>query len=241
MKTVGQFAFAAMAIVGLAACSSQPANDSVDTSTAAAAANTQRADPYGEAEARMSQAMGAAVGKDIGDTWTRMMIEHHQGAIDMSKVALQQNLSPDAAKMAQDTIDKQTKEIEHLRGLIETGTPNAGSAEPFKPAMKNMQQAMAAATGADPSEVFMRKMIAHHEGGVALSDVALRNGVEGHLKSHVKESKEGQQKDADMLRAMLGGQPMSPETKSRASASSASAGASGTHDQMSNMSNMKQH
>ncbi|MEU4445268.1 DUF305 domain-containing protein [Actinosynnema sp. NPDC050801] len=50
-----------------------------------------------------------------------MMIEHHQGAIDMSKTELQQGENPDAKKLAQQIIDSQQAEITEMQGLLAAG------------------------------------------------------------------------------------------------------------------------
>lgn len=162
--------------------------------------------PFHQSEMTMSERMMSAVGTDVGDTWVRKMIEHHQGAIDMSKIMLEHSPPADVAKMAQETITKQEKEIVDLRKLVKEGTPNSQSAEPYKTAEKQMHDAMMAAKGTDVAETFMRKMLEHHKGGVALSDAALSNGVTGAVRSHAQKTKDGQQKEADMVEAMLGGQ-----------------------------------
>ena len=109
----------------------------------------------------------------------RKMIEHHQGAVEMSRIVLPQSPTADVAKMAQMTIEKQGKEITDLRKLVRPATPDPASAELYRPAAMQMHNAMMAATGADISETYLRKMLEHHKGGVTMSDVALANGVTG--------------------------------------------------------------
>lgn len=162
--------------------------------------------PFHQSEMGMSERMMSAVGADVGDTWVRKMIEHHQGAIDMSRIMLEQSPPEDVAKMAQDTITKQEREIADLRKLVKDGSSNPQSAGPYKAAEKQMHDAMMAAKGSNVAEMFMRKMLEHHKGGVALSDAALSNGVTGAVRSHAQKTKDGQQKEADMVEAMLGGQ-----------------------------------
>lgn len=162
--------------------------------------------PFADAEMQMNDKMMAAVGSDAGDTWARKMIEHHQGAIDMSRIALEQNLPADVATMAREGVEKQQKEIEDLRKLLKDGAPNAQSAELYRPAMMEMHQKMQAASGANPSETFMRKMLEHHRGGVTLSDAALQNGVSGALRQQVQKTRDDQQKETRMVEAMLRGQ-----------------------------------
>lgn len=162
--------------------------------------------PFADAEMQMNERMLAAVGSDVGDNWARKMIEHHQGAIEMSEIVLQQNPTADVAEMARMTIEKQRKDIADIRKLLKEGAPNQQAAELYRTAMTDMHQKMLAAKGADVSEMFMRKMLEHHRGGVAMSDVALRNGVSGAVRQQVKKTRDDQQKDAQMVEAMLGGQ-----------------------------------
>lgn len=162
--------------------------------------------PFAQSEMQMSERTMSAIGVDVGDTWVRKIIEHHQGAIDMSRIMLQQSPPVDVAKMAQDAITKQEKEIADLRKLVKEGSPNQQSAEPYQAAEKQMHEAMMAAKGADVTETFMRKMLEHHKGGVALSDVVLNNGVTGQIRAHAEKTKNGQQKEAEMVEAMLSGQ-----------------------------------
>jgi len=159
-------------------------------------------------EKTMSEAMMSAVGSDAGDNWVRKMIAHHQGAIDMSQLILERNPEPDVAEMARMSIEKQRREIAELRKLQKDGAPNPQSAELYRQAMMAMDDKMKAVTGADPSNVFMRKMLEHHRGGVALSDVALKNGVAGAIRAQVVKTREDQDKDAKMVEIMLGGATM---------------------------------
>lgn len=193
---------------GLAACGSE-ATDNQATPLATAEANNAAAtasNAFAQSEQTMNQAMMAAVGTDAGDTWAKKIVPHHQGAIEMSKIVLQQNPTADVAKMAKMTIEKQTKEIEDIRRLFKDGAPNPQTAELYRQAMMDMHQKMQAATGANASETFMRKMLEHHRGGVTMSDIALRNGVSGGLREQIQRTRDDQLKDAEMVEAMLAGQ-----------------------------------
>lgn len=171
--------------------------------------------PFGDAEIRMNEAMMAAVGVNAGDSWVRKMIEHHKGAVAISRQVLKMNPDAHVAQMARQTIDKQTKEVAALERLVTQGNPNPDSAELYQPAMDQMHQAMMAATGAQLSETFQRKMLEHHKGAVAMSDVALANGVTGAVRAQVEKTKADQQKEADRVEALLRGEPMAAPTPSR--------------------------
>ncbi|ROP37244.1 DUF305 domain-containing protein [Saccharothrix texasensis] len=58
---------------------------------------------------------------DFDRMFLDMMIKHHQGAIDMSKLELQQGNNPDAKKLAQQIIDSQQTEITEMQGLLAAG------------------------------------------------------------------------------------------------------------------------
>jgi uncharacterized protein (DUF305 family) len=74
--------------------------------------------PYMPAEMAMHDKMMAAKGADAGETWTRKMIEHHRGAIEMSRIALRESRDPAVRRMAQMTITKQQKEIADLNAML---------------------------------------------------------------------------------------------------------------------------
>ena len=201
-------------LVLVAACSGGDSSQNMSASdidaNADASLNASGASsPFADAEQKMNDAMMAAVGSDAGDSWAKKMIAHHQGAIDMSQAVLDQNPKPDVAQMARETIAKQQKDIADIQKLLKEGAPDQKSADLYKPAMMEMQQKMQAASGADASETFMRKMLEHHKGAVTMSDIALKNGVSGALREQVQKTRDENRKDADMTEAMLRGEPMS--------------------------------
>ena len=198
----------------LGACGSQADNREVAVNEGAAETNMADSGsmpmngPFAQSEMHMDQEMMAAVGGDAGQNWLEKMIVHHQGAIDMSRIVLAQNPTPDVAKMARDTVSKQGAEIEDLRKLLKDGAANQQSADLYRPAMMEMHQKMMTASGADISDTYLRKMLEHHRGAVAMSDVALANGVNGALRSQIQKTRHEQQAEIKMVETMLRAQPM---------------------------------
>ncbi len=172
--------------------------------------------PFARSEMAMDQAINSAVGVNAADSWVRKMIEHHKGAVEMSRIVLRQSPSADVAKMAQQTIDKQSEEIADLEKLIATGSPDPASGELYRPSVMQMHEAMMTARGADVSEAYLRKMLAHHQGAVAMSDVALANGATGALRAQIEKTRADQQKEVAMVEAMLRGEPMPSATPAAA-------------------------
>lgn len=76
------------------------------------------ANPYPQAEMDMHQKMMAAKQGDAAEMWTRKMIEHHRGAIAMSRVAVRDARDAETKRMAQMTITKQEKDIAELQAWL---------------------------------------------------------------------------------------------------------------------------
>ena len=194
----------------IAGCGPEAEQDAQNEAAAGLGMNAMMADPskpFAEAELQMNERMMSAVGVNVGDSWVRKMIEHHRGAVDMSRDVLELNPSAHVAQMAQETIDTQTREIAELEKLIQQGQPDPQSAALYRPTIEQMHSTMMAASGSDLSETFHRKMLVHHRGAVALSDIALANGVTGAVRAQVEKTRASQLKEIAMIEAMLRGEP----------------------------------
>jgi uncharacterized protein (DUF305 family) len=168
--------------------------------------------PFAEAEMQMDRAMTAAVGVNAADSWVRKMIEHHKGAIAMSRILLDQNVTGHVADMARQTIAKQSAEVTALEKLVANGTPDPASAAIYQPAATAMHNAMMAAQGSDVADTWVRKMLEHHKGAVAMSDIALANGATGAVRAQIEKTKAGQQKEIEHIQGMLSGRQPAAES-----------------------------
>ncbi|MGV3579954.1 CopM family metallochaperone [Brevundimonas sp.] len=70
---------------------------------------------YREAADRMHQAMNIAYTGDADIDFLRGMIAHHEGAIAMAKIAVEQGEAEDVRGLAQEIIDAQQAEIVRMR------------------------------------------------------------------------------------------------------------------------------
>ena len=206
-KLTGIAALALLASLSACGSADQPTED------AAPAAGMTMDGPYAESEMTMDKSMKAAVGVDAADTWVKKMIAHHDGAIDMSRIVLGLQPTADVAKMAQMTIDNQGAEIEALKALARNGTADPESARLYEAAMAEMHREMMAASGATPSETYLAKMLAHHRGAVAMSDIALANGATGAVRAQIEETRAEQLKEIAMVEAMLRGERMTMQAQ----------------------------
>ncbi|WP_411291045.1 DUF305 domain-containing protein [Sphingorhabdus sp.] len=76
--------------------------------------------PYGATEMEMHKKMMMAKSGLPSELWTRKMIEHHRGAIAMSRVALEKATDKQTRKMAQMTIIAQTREIVQMQAWLKS-------------------------------------------------------------------------------------------------------------------------
>ena len=75
------------------------------------------ANPYAEAGMAMHHKM-MVTGADSSETWARQMIEHHRGAIAMSKIALARASDKEVRTMAQKVVAMQEKEVSSLQSWL---------------------------------------------------------------------------------------------------------------------------
>ncbi len=115
--------FAAFAILATPALAQQGGMQGMDHSQMKGMnhgdmATMMAGNPYGQAEMDMHQKMMAAKQGDPSEMWTRKMIEHHRGAITMSRVAVRDAKDAETRQMAQMTITKQEKDIAGLQAWL---------------------------------------------------------------------------------------------------------------------------
>ncbi|AJW40935.1 hypothetical protein NY08_2925 [Rhodococcus sp. B7740] len=63
-------------------------------------------------------ALSAATGGEFDSQWLTMMIEHHEGAIEMANVEIEDGTFPQAQEMARTIVASQQQEIDTMRTLL---------------------------------------------------------------------------------------------------------------------------
>lgn len=122
---------------------------------------------------------------DFDIDFANMMIQHHQGAIDMSQREVNSGKDEKIKAMAQKIISSQTEEITTLRDFVNAYKPSGmkhgegeleKSMSDMEGKMKNMQMS------GDIDKDFAMMMKDHHEGAIAMSKKELANGMSAKLK-----------------------------------------------------------
>ena len=75
-------------------------------------------DSYKKSMEKMNADMQQGMDPDPTKAWVKMMIAHHQGAIDMNKIVLKETKDPEIRKMAEKTTGEQEAEIKKLQGWL---------------------------------------------------------------------------------------------------------------------------
>ena len=165
------------------------------------------ANPLMDSHMRMQSAMAAAVGANASETWVRKMIEHHRGAIEMSEILVAQGGDPNVVEKARMTVQEQRRDQQELERMLQAGiSGGSGSANPFQEAEARMNERMMAASGATPSETWVRMMIEHHRGGAEIANILVRQGGDPEVVAMARRMAEMQTRDIAELERLLTGE-----------------------------------
>ncbi|MBL8578746.1 MAG: DUF305 domain-containing protein [Mesorhizobium sp.] len=81
-----------------------------------------------EANANMHAAMSVEMTGDVDVDFVRSMIPHHQGAVEMAKIALEYGKDPEIRKLAQEIVRAQETEISFMEAWLQKNAlPSSGS------------------------------------------------------------------------------------------------------------------
>ncbi|MGI8952226.1 MAG: DUF305 domain-containing protein [Chitinophagaceae bacterium] len=135
---------------------------------------------------------------DFDKDFATMMIEHHQGAIDMAKIELAQGSDEKMKSMAQNIITKQTDEQNKLRDLLNNMKPSGmkmGEGELQKSMSEMSSKTKSMQMSGNVDKDFATMMSSHHQDGIAMAKLELKNGMDSKLKQMAQKGIDDQQKE----------------------------------------------
>jgi uncharacterized protein (DUF305 family) len=163
----------------------------------------------------------AEFGADAG--FARDMQTHHAQAVEMAFLARDRSSDEELRTVAYDIITSQQQQAGQMYGwLVQWGLPQTSSRPPMAwvggghgeahasadgtmPGMATKAQLdeLRAATGIEAERIFLRLMIAHHEGGVAMADAAVADARTPEVRRLAEAIAAAQGSEISLLQRML--------------------------------------
>jgi uncharacterized protein (DUF305 family) len=152
----------------------------------------------------MARAGSMPMSGDFDVDFANMMIEHHQSAIDMAQVELSHGKDATMKAKAQEIIAKQKQEQQQLRDFMGSYKPSGmkhGKGE-LQSSMSGMGTKMKSMPmSGDVDKDFAMMMTSHHQDGVSMAKMELKNGMSDKLKAMAQKIITDQQKDIKEFQA----------------------------------------
>jgi uncharacterized protein (DUF305 family) len=82
------------------------------------------------ANAAMHQAMAVEMTGDVDVDFMRTMIPHHEGAVEMAKIVIENGKDPEVRKLAEEIIKAQETEITFMKAWLEKNGAGEGAGAP---------------------------------------------------------------------------------------------------------------
>lgn len=145
--------------------------------------------------------MSMAPARDADQEFLRMMVDHHQGLVDMTDTAMAKNLSGDAASKGRAIRRKQLAERDDMQGMLKTGY-----AEDKMPMVMESNRRMIAdvASTQNVNRTYLEKVIAHHEEALKMTGDFEAQFTKPAVRTMAEKMKGDQQKEIAELRTLLG-------------------------------------
>ncbi len=158
-----------------------------------------------------SRPMGSATSTvaDQGDVmFAQGMVPHHQQAVEMADLALQETsgASNEVRALAQEIAAAQGPEIATMQGwLTSWGAPTSMPMDHEMEGMMSEQamQDLAAATGGEFDRLWLGMMIEHHEGAVRMAQQVLATTTNPEVEQLARAIVDGQQREITTMNELL--------------------------------------
>lgn len=198
------------------ACNTSTDNTSVDTDSSlkiSDSSTTSNVDT-GTMSMGMSASMDASMQKmhslsytgDFDIDFAKMMIIHHQGALDMALLEVEKGNDEKMKAMAAEIITKQEKEQQELEDFVKNYKPSGmkhGEGELEKSMNDMMGKGGSMSRSGNIDKDFAIMMANHHQEGVAMAKLQLKHGMDSGLKRMAQKMITDQQKEITQFEQWL--------------------------------------
>lgn len=154
------------------------------------------------------------VNTEIDQQFIDMMVPHHQGAVEMARIAQERSQRPEVQEMANNIVSSQEEEITKMKGWRQqwygsSETPPM-SAMPMMQEMSGMGEAGhpmdmqadvdALKNASEPFDLaFIDAMIPHHQSAIDAANMVKESAVHPEIRALAQQVIEEQQKEIDQM------------------------------------------
>ena len=195
----------------LAACADQGATPPAATTSPT---NSTSATATESASASASTDV-AADHNDQDTTFAQMMIIHHEGAIEMSQLAVQRADNPEVVALAERIAEAQGPEIDEMTAWLgawgedispdDHGGMDMGGMDMDGMSQEEMMTQLDGLAGDEFDRAFLDAMIAHHEGAIEMSEQQVADGQNPDAVALAEKIIEDQRAEITEMREILAG------------------------------------
>jgi uncharacterized protein (DUF305 family) len=150
---------------------------------------------------------GSMMGQNIDQHFIVQMIPHHEGAIDMAKVALERSTRPEILSLAEGIIEAQEQEIEDMRSWYQAwfgaAPPEGGMGMMHMGGMEGDTAALARVSAEEFDREFMEQMIPHHEMAIMMAQMLQASTERSEMKTLADNITTSQAREISMMRSWL--------------------------------------
>ena len=161
----------------------------------------------GDSDSSDDSASQATGGNPVDRAFVADMIPHHESAVQMAQIAQQRGSSEFVKELADDISKTQNAEISTMRAAdrrLKNAGVKAGSLG-VPEHMMGMDDDPARLKTATPFDrAFIRMMIPHHEGAVAMAKAEISKGKDSELKALADDIITAQQREIGEMREHIG-------------------------------------
>ncbi len=135
------------------------------------------------------------------ETFLAAMIEHHEGAVDMSEIALDRAEQEELRQMAQEIIEAQEAEIDQMQAWLDEWFDGGHGDHGISHEEMGMDMDMDEFREAEPFDLaFIDEMIIHHEGAIDMARAILETTERDELREMAEEIIEAQEVEIQQMR-----------------------------------------
>jgi uncharacterized protein (DUF305 family) len=162
---------------------------------------------HGQSQTSTADSAGQAKHNEQDIAFAQGMIPHHQQAVDMAAMAAEKATHPTVKDLAGRIQGAQDPEIQQLTGMLDgwgasmPGMDHGGMSGEGMMTDEDMRQ-LGQATGADFDRMWVRMMIEHHEGAVAMAKTELEQGENADAKALAQRIADAQEAEITEMQGL---------------------------------------